>query len=144
MSPIKTTILKVLALLTYCLLAGYVTATYKEEQTTPTQTTTKYTELKESIQASNNNVVVLDARSQVQYEMGAIPNAINLPLTEFEKQWKKIGKQLLASKKIIVYCSSYTCNDSEKLAEKLKNKGVKVVEVYKGGYEEWTALQQLE
>lgn len=62
------------------------------------------------------SVVFLDARSHGEYARGHIPGAINLSISNFEKQ-KTILLNIPLSATIIVYCSGATCQSSLKIAE---------------------------
>ena len=67
------------------------------------------------------DTLILDARPAVFYELGHIPNAVSLPLVNFEVSFDRINKEynLKKFKQIIVYCSDRDCDDSVKLAKKL-------------------------
>ncbi|MDE0555036.1 MAG: rhodanese-like domain-containing protein [Candidatus Poribacteria bacterium] len=61
-------------------------------------------------------VVFLDARSHREYARGHIPRAINLSISNFEKQ-KTVLSNIPLSATIIVYCSGATCQSSLQVAE---------------------------
>ena len=65
-------------------------------------------------------VVFLDARSQREYAEGRIPGAINLPISDFEKQ-KSVLLDIPLNATIVVYCSGATCRSSLKIAEWTKD-----------------------
>ena len=65
-------------------------------------------------------VVFLDARSSREYAAGRIPGAINLSISNFEKQ-KTVLLGIPLSATIIVYCSGVTCRSSLKIAEWTKD-----------------------
>ncbi len=65
-------------------------------------------------------VVFLDARSHREYATGHIPRAINLSISNFEKQ-KTVLLNIPLSTTIIVYCSGATCQSSLKIAEWTKD-----------------------
>ena len=65
-------------------------------------------------------VAFLDARSHQEYAIGHIPGAINLSISNFEKQ-KTVLLNIPLSATIIVYCSGTTCQSSLKIAEWTKD-----------------------
>jgi rhodanese-related sulfurtransferase len=84
--------------------------------------------------------ILLDAREPGQYQRGHIPDALNLPISEFEDVYDKHFRQLGKNKLIITYCINFDCQDSTFLAQKLHRKGYADIMVYRGGIEEWQAL----
>jgi rhodanese-related sulfurtransferase len=78
------------------------------------------------------NVVILDARERVEYDVSHLPNAIFIGYNNFEK---KALDTIAKDKPIVVYCSiGYR---SEKIGEKLKKMGyTKVFNLY-GSIFEW-------
>lgn len=84
---------------------------------------------------NNDEVIIIDAREKVFYELGHIPNAINIPLSDFDRYYQSLKENLLTGSKIIVYCARPSCLDSQKMAEKLYSLNHKNVLVYKEGYE---------
>ncbi len=67
------------------------------------------------------SVVFLDARSHREYAIGHIPGAINLSISNFEKQKKTVLLNIPLSATMIVYCSGATCQSSLKIAEWTKD-----------------------
>lgn len=62
-----------------------------------------------------------------------VPGSINIPKgdeIEFERNFDK-------SKEIIVYCGSFDCPASTKVAETLEKRGFSNVVDYKGGMQDW-------
>lgn len=82
-------------------------------------------------------VVLLDARSAVEYNYGHIAGALNLPLDEFDKIYPLLAPKLTAKKEIIIYCSGAGCGQSQHLAQKLKEKGYHDLKVFAGGWPAW-------
>ncbi len=85
---------------------------------------------------ANHNAVLIDARSDFQYELGHLPGAINIPydsdnLVEF------VNTHSLKNQALIVYCSNAHCNAAALFAKKLRALGCKKVGLYLGGWEEW-------
>lgn len=83
--------------------------------------------------------VFIDARLQPLYEYGHIPGAISFPRQDYEKD-KNIEKIAhLKNEKVIIYCSGKDCQDSALLAGYLAKEGFLDIEVFEGGWPEWTA-----
>jgi phage shock protein E len=57
-------------------------------------------ELKELIDKKDTGYVLIDVRSESEYNSGYIPTAINIPYTQIQKHSEEIPKDKL----IIVYC----------------------------------------
>jgi rhodanese-related sulfurtransferase len=80
----------------------------------------------------------VDARPDNEFEQDHVPGAI--PLNE--DRWNELLPVFLGQwspeKKIIVYCSSQSCNASREVARRLRDEaGLKDVFVLQGGWEEW-------
>jgi len=58
------------------------------------------TELKELIDKKDKGFVLIDVRSESEYNSGYIPTAINIPYTKIQERSEEIPKDKL----IIVYC----------------------------------------
>ena len=90
------------------------------------------------VRSWGSSVMWVDARPDNEYQEGHIPNAILLN----EDRWNELLPTLLAQwsleKKIVVYCSSQSCNASREVARRLRDEaGLKDVFVLRGGWEEW-------
>jgi rhodanese-related sulfurtransferase len=83
--------------------------------------------------------IILDARPEIFHRFGHVPGAISLSREEFERDYAK-NKSLLADhgRCITVYCSSSSCEDSDMVAGALVKLGYTNVEVFKGGWDEWS------
>jgi len=88
---------------------------------------------------SYQNVPIIDARSQAEFEFGHIAGAVNIPYNS-KTIVDLAEKHALKNKPLIVYCSSSRCNVAHILANKLQNLGCKDVKIYAGGWEEWQRL----
>ena len=80
----------------------------------------------------------VDARPDNEFEQDHVPGAI--PLNE--DRWNELLPAFLGQwspdKKIIVYCSSQSCNASREVAKRLRDEAqLKDVFVLQGGWEEW-------
>ena len=88
--------------------------------------------------AWGENAIWVDARPDNEFARDHVPGA--LPLNE--DRWSELLPQFLAAwsqeKKVVVYCSSQSCNASREVARRLRNEAqLKNVFVLEGGWEEW-------
>lgn len=81
---------------------------------------------------------LLDANSEEVYNDAHIPTAVNVSLEKVEELSKGWDKKTPA----IVYCSSYDCPESHRVARELKKLGFEDVAVYTGGINEWYKLSK--
>ena len=86
------------------------------------------------------NAIWVDARPEADFERDHVPDAVLLN----EDRWNELLSQFLQQhwspeKKIVVYCSSQSCNVSGDVARRLreKEKLPNEIRVLKGGWEEW-------
>jgi rhodanese-related sulfurtransferase len=88
--------------------------------------------------AWGRNAIWVDARPDVEFERDHIPGAALLN----EDRWNELLPQFLVTwspeKRVVVYCSSQSCNASREVARRLKDEAqLKNVFVLQGGWEEW-------
>lgn len=83
-------------------------------------------------------VVLVDARPASAFARGTIATSYSLPL--HGRIEESALQTLRSARRVIVFCSSATCNASKELGVSLLQRGVKVVEVYPGGFEQWQRL----
>jgi rhodanese-related sulfurtransferase len=88
--------------------------------------------------AWGRNAIWVDARPDVEFERDHIPGAVLLN----EDRWSELLPQFLVTwspeKRVIVYCSSQSCNASREVARRLRDEAqLKNVFVLQGGWEEW-------
>ncbi len=81
----------------------------------------------------NNNIVIIDGRSNEAYKEEHIPAAINLPHREI---CLNTTQKLDKSKTYVCYCDGIGCNGSTKTALKLLTLGFDVKELI-GGLDWW-------
>jgi rhodanese-related sulfurtransferase len=86
------------------------------------------------------NALWLDARPDADFEREHVPGAILLN----EDRWNELLPQFLErqwspEKKIVVYCSSQSCNLAGDVARRLREQAKlpNEIRVLKGGWEEW-------
>jgi 3-mercaptopyruvate sulfurtransferase SseA len=102
--------------------------------------TVGYAELKTANQ--ERATILIDARASHAYKTGHLPKAINIPATVGDLFIQKfLLKVKNPARMIIVYCSDANCQDSQKLADKIKAGGHQNIAIYKEGWEEWKLLE---
>jgi len=84
------------------------------------------------------NVIWVDARPEEEFGRDHVPGAILLN----EDRWNELLPQFLQNwspeKRIVVYCSSQSCNASREVAKRLRDQAqLKNVFVLQGGWEAW-------
>jgi rhodanese-related sulfurtransferase len=85
-----------------------------------------------------DTAIWVDARPDDEFANDHVPGAISLN----EDRWNELLPQFLAvwapGKKIIVYCSSLSCNASREVARRLRKEAqLSDVFVLEGGWEAW-------
>jgi rhodanese-related sulfurtransferase len=95
--------------------------------------------------AWGENAIWIDARPDEEFARDHVPGAISLN----EDRWNELLPKFLAvwspEKKIVVYCSSQSCNASREVAHRLRNQAqppMQNVFVLEGGWEEWLKSRQ--
>ena len=94
--------------------------------------------------AWGENAIWVDARPDEEFARDHVPGAVSLN----EDRWNDLVGPFLAmwapDKKVVVYCSSQSCNAALEVAKRLHdeaqlkdNEGKNCVFVLKGGWEEW-------
>lgn len=78
--------------------------------------------------------VLVDARSQEDYDRKHLPGAMNIPLEDIKSYADRLDK----NEEIVTYCGGFQCPVSTEAAKALMGLGFKNVRDYKGGIEEWT------
>ena len=84
------------------------------------------------------NVIWVDARPDEEFARDHVPGALSLN----EDRWNELLPQFLAvwspGKKVVVYCSSLSCNASREVARRLRKEAqLSDVFVLEGGWEAW-------
>ena len=80
--------------------------------------------------------IVLDARSNTDYDAGQISGAFSLPATG-ELVDQDIFSILVKEDNLLIYCAGVECDDSLVLAVNLREHGFTNVVIYPGGWSEW-------
>jgi rhodanese-related sulfurtransferase len=81
----------------------------------------------------------IDARPKLFYEDGHVAGAISFPRKDYEKDKNLEKIAHLKNEKVIIYCSGKDCQDSAILAGYLAKPGFRDIEIFEGGWPEWTA-----
>src|SRR6266480_4482142 len=85
------------------------------------------------------NAIWVDARPDNEFEQDHVPNAILLN----EDRWNELLPLFLAQwspeKKVVVYCSTKSCNLAREVARRLREEAKlpNDIRVLEGGWEEW-------
>jgi len=84
------------------------------------------------------NVIWVDARPDEEFARDHVPGALSLN----EDRWNELLPQFLAvwspGTKVVVYCSSLSCNTSREVARRLRREAqLPDVFVLEGGWEAW-------
>lgn len=84
-----------------------------------------------------NNVVIVDARSKLEFETLHIKDSVNIPVAN-----KKFGEMMIALRKttnkpIVFYCNGRSCYKSYKATKTAMKVGLKDVFAYDAGIFEW-------
>jgi rhodanese-related sulfurtransferase len=83
-------------------------------------------------------IVLLDARLKVNYDLGHIPGAVLLPATSSAEELQAFAAKYPKDTALVTYCGSDTCHMSHQLAELLiKICGFTNVSSLPGGYAEY-------
>jgi rhodanese-related sulfurtransferase len=88
--------------------------------------------------AWGDGAIWVDARPDDEFARDHVPGAFSLN----EDHWNELLPQFLPNwspdKKVVVYCSSQSCNASREVAHRLREEAqLKNVFVLEGGWEEW-------
>jgi rhodanese-related sulfurtransferase len=84
------------------------------------------------VAASDENLVLIDARSPEAYAAGHIPGAINLPHATIDEE----AVAALPEGPVVAYCWGPACNGAVKACRRLAELGLPAKEML-GGYEYW-------
>ena len=82
--------------------------------------------------------MLIDARPKRVFDKGAIPGALNISDTEFDKHIDKLPADKATP--LVYYCGGLECVLSNKSAEKARKLGYSNVKTYVEGYPEWLKL----
>lgn len=92
----------------------------------------------DDLKARKGKVLIVDVRSEYEYQTLRMVGAINIPLassgylTEMEKL-----RKASPDKEIVVYCNGRTCKKSYKATQKCRDHGIKNVTAFDAGIFDW-------
>lgn len=85
-----------------------------------------------------NDVIVVDARSILEFETLRIKSAINIPVASNSFEEEVLKLRTSSAKPIVFYCNGRKCMKSFIAVKKAKDAGIKDVYAYDAGIFEWT------
>ncbi len=88
--------------------------------------------LKEHLDASDSNIVVIDVRHLDSYNESRIPSATFIDADNLDSQWKHFS----SDKTHVIYCYSELCHRAARVCLAASIKGFSVMELH-GGFEGW-------
>ena len=83
---------------------------------------------------AQEDFVLVDVLSPESYARGHLPGAINMPVSEIERD---APAKLSRDHTVVVYCASFECHASPTAARKLEEMGYTRVIDYEGGLADW-------
>jgi rhodanese-related sulfurtransferase len=86
----------------------------------------------------NRNVLFLDARLPVDYKLGHVKGAKNLPVEHFGNYLAQV-ESLNIKVPYVTYCSGTDCNLAEELGDSLSSMGFEKIYIFYGGWNDWKA-----
>lgn len=92
---------------------------------------------KDQLADNLDNVVIVDARSSLEFETLRIKGAVNIPVANKDFAQQVIALRAQTNKPIVFYCNGRDCYKSYKAADISSKRGVKEVYAYDAGMFEW-------
>ena len=87
---------------------------------------------------ARSDVITLDARPRVFYELGHLPGARSLSREEFSTEFSSIEPILrVPGRTLLIYCSDVSCEDGALVARALQERGLGPLLLFAGGVAEW-------
>lgn len=84
-------------------------------------------------------MLVLDVRSDVEYEAAHLPGAVSIPWDELTQRWVEIPQ----NRNVVVYCRSGWCETAQEAALFLRRQGLDAASMDEGVVE-WRAAQRID
>jgi rhodanese-related sulfurtransferase len=98
----------------------------------------KHLTLEEGMQIwKERRAIFVDSRDAADFCAGHIAGAMNLPVFDFEKQWETFALNVAPELDLVIYCNGGNCEQSHKLAERLKQAGYSQISILADGYFGW-------
>ncbi len=88
---------------------------------------------------SLTNLLIIDARSGPEYEMGHIPGALNVFANSYLQLSPEAKRAIMNAPEAVVYCSRNSCDLSRLVRAQLVADHYTNVFIYPAGFEEWSA-----
>jgi len=82
-------------------------------------------------------VLVLDARSLAEFDLGHLPGAISFPFATRAEAFYELAPLLQGDQPMLVYCSGKTCDDALQLALFLQEQGSQKIHLFADGFQAW-------
>jgi rhodanese-related sulfurtransferase len=82
-----------------------------------------------------DDLTLVEALPHAAFRRLHLPNAVNLPTAHVEALAPALLPDFDAE--IVVYCGSWLCRSSDRVAAKLRRLGYTYVRVYRGGKADW-------
>ena len=86
---------------------------------------------------ASKSMVLVDGRSQADYENGHLPGAYSLSVADFDKRFPDFAARYPKEGAYLIYCGSGQCGLSRRLAALLQKKGYHQIKLYSAGYNDW-------
>ena len=90
---------------------------------------------REELHRRLGELTIVDAQHPNAFRRRRLPNAVNLPADRVEALAPVLLPDLEAP--IVVYCGSWLCRTSDRVAAALRSLGYLEVAVYRGGVADW-------
>lgn len=89
---------------------------------------------------ARTDVIALDARPRVFYDLGHLPGARSLSREHFDKDFALLESALgVPGQTLLIYCADASCEDGALVARALQERGLGPLLVFPGGLAEWEA-----
>ena len=106
-----------------------------EGQTTEALEVVRLQDVKQII--ASKSMVLVDGRSEADYENGHLPGAYSLSVANFDKRVSQFSAEHPKEDAYVIYCGSGQCGLSRQLASLLQKKGYHHLKLYSAGYNDW-------
>jgi len=87
---------------------------------------------------SRPDVIILDGRPRIFFEIGHLPGARSLSREQFEADFASLESILrVPGRTLLIYCSDADCEDGALVAKALQERGFGSLLIYADGYAAW-------
>ena len=91
----------------------------------------------EQAQMLLGRVIFVDARTKKSFQTRHIKGAVNLPVYEFDTQWKNFANAVPPEMELVIYCGGGDCEQAHELAWRLAHAGYGNIHVLTKGLYAW-------